>query len=147
MRGCTKHVDRVHNLKRIPQQVNFAFQKAMAGKPGPVYLDFPGDILYQKIDESAVDWSFCGRPLLDARPLGEPRQITKLDRRARRARANRSSSPAAASSGRAPRAKCRRSSRKSASPSTPRRKAAAWSPTTTPIPTSRCAAPPSATPT
>lgn len=78
MRGCTKHVDRVHNLKRIPQQVNFALQKSMAGKPGPAYLDFPGDILYQKIDESAVDWSFCGRPLLDARPLGDPRQITKL---------------------------------------------------------------------
>ncbi len=78
MRGCTKHVDRVHSLKRIPQQVNFALQKSMAGKPGPVYLDFPGDILYQKIDESAVDWSFCGRPLLDSRPLGEPRQITRL---------------------------------------------------------------------
>jgi len=78
MRGCTKHVDRVHNLKRIPQQVNFAFQKSMAGKPGPVYLDFPGDILYQKIDESAVDWSFAGRPLLGARPLGDPRQIARL---------------------------------------------------------------------
>ncbi|HTU54824.1 MAG TPA: thiamine pyrophosphate-binding protein [Acetobacteraceae bacterium] len=78
MRGCTKHVDRVHNLKRIPQQVNFALQKSMAGKPGPAYLDFPGDILYQKIDESTVDWSFCGRKLLDARPLGDPRQITRL---------------------------------------------------------------------
>jgi thiamine pyrophosphate-dependent acetolactate synthase large subunit-like protein len=78
MRGCTKHVDRVHNLKRIPQQVNFAFQKSIAGKPGPVYLDFPGDILYQKIDESLVDWSFAGRPLLESRPLGDPRQIAKL---------------------------------------------------------------------
>src|SRR3984885_12836492 len=39
MRGCTKHVDRVYNLKRIPQQVNFSFQTAMSGKPGPVYLD------------------------------------------------------------------------------------------------------------
>ncbi len=78
MRGCTKHVDRVHSLKRIPQQVNAAFQRAMAGKPGPVYLDFPGDILYQKIDESAVDWSFAGRPLLDSRPLGDPRQIARL---------------------------------------------------------------------
>ncbi|MBV9757769.1 MAG: thiamine pyrophosphate-binding protein [Alphaproteobacteria bacterium] len=78
MRGCTKHVDRVHNLKRIPQQVNFAFQKSMAGKPGPVYLDFPGDILYQKIDESLVDWSFAGRPLLDSRPLGDPHQVAKL---------------------------------------------------------------------
>jgi thiamine pyrophosphate-dependent acetolactate synthase large subunit-like protein len=78
MRGCTKHVDRVYNLKRIPQQVNFSFQTAMSGKPGPVYLDFPGDILYQKIDESLVDWSFAGRSLLDSRPLGDPRQVSKL---------------------------------------------------------------------
>ena len=64
MRGCVKYADRIHNLKRIPQQVNFAFQTSMSGKPGPVYLDFPGDILYQKIDEDAVDWSFAGRPIL-----------------------------------------------------------------------------------
>lgn len=78
MKGCTKFADRVVNLKRIPQQVNNAFQKAMSGKPGPVYLDFPGDILYAKIDESEVDWSFAGRPLLNARPLGEPKQVEAL---------------------------------------------------------------------
>jgi len=78
MRGCVKYADRIHNLKRIPQQVNFGFQKAMSGKPGPVYLDFPGDILYQKIDENAVDWSFAGRPLLNPRPLGNPQQVAKL---------------------------------------------------------------------
>lgn len=78
MRGVVKYADRIHNLKRIPQQVNFAFQKAMSGKPGPVYLDFPGDILYQKIEEDQVDWSFAGRPLLDARPLGNPAQVAKL---------------------------------------------------------------------
>ncbi len=35
MRGCCKYVDRLINLKRIPQQINFALQKAMTGKPGP----------------------------------------------------------------------------------------------------------------
>ena len=78
MQGCTKFADRVHNLKRIPQQVNNAFQKAMSGKPGPVYLDFPGDILYAKIAEEEVNWSFSGRPLLNARPLGEPKQVDAL---------------------------------------------------------------------
>ncbi len=78
MRGCVKYADRIHNLKRIPQQVNFGFQKAMSGKPGPVYLDFPGDILYQKIDENLVDWSFAGRPLLNPRPLGNPQQVARL---------------------------------------------------------------------
>jgi thiamine pyrophosphate-dependent acetolactate synthase large subunit-like protein len=78
MRGCCKHVDRLINLKRIPQQINFALQKAMSGKPGPVYIDCPGDMLYQKIDENLVDWSFAGRPILDSRPLGDPRQVNAL---------------------------------------------------------------------
>jgi thiamine pyrophosphate-dependent acetolactate synthase large subunit-like protein len=78
MRGCCKYVDRLINLKRIPQQINFALQKAITGKPGPVYLDCPGDMLYQKIDENLVDWSFAGRPILDSRPMGDPRQVDAL---------------------------------------------------------------------
>jgi thiamine pyrophosphate-dependent acetolactate synthase large subunit-like protein len=78
MRGCCKYVDRLINLKRIPQQINFALQKAISGKPGPVYLDCPGDMLYQKIDENLVDWSFAGRPMLDSRPMGDPRQVDAL---------------------------------------------------------------------
>ena len=78
MRGCCKYVDRLINLKRIPQQINFALQKAMTGKPGPVYIDCPGDMLYQKIDENLVDWSYAGRPLVDSRPMGDPRQVDAL---------------------------------------------------------------------
>ena len=48
MRGCVKWADRVYNLKRIPEQVKNAFQHAMSGKPGPTYLDIPGDLLYSK---------------------------------------------------------------------------------------------------
>ena len=78
MRGCVKYADRIHNVKRIPQQINFAFQKAMTGKPGPVYLDWPGDILYQKVDEGEVDWSYAGRPIVGARPYAEPKAINAL---------------------------------------------------------------------
>ena len=78
MKPCTKWADRVYNLKRIPEQVNNAFQKAMGGKPGPVYLDFPGDILYAKIPEEGVDWRLSGRPLLGARPMGEQKQVDAL---------------------------------------------------------------------
>ena len=78
MKPCTKWADRVYNLKRIPEQVNVAFQKAMSGKPGPVYLDFPGDILYAKIPEEQADWSLSGRALLNARPLGDPNQVDAL---------------------------------------------------------------------
>src|SRR4029434_9282426 len=78
MKPCTKWASRVYSLTRIPEQVNNAFQKAMGGKPGPVYLDFPGDILYAKIPEEQVDWSLSGRPLLNARPLGDPNKVDAL---------------------------------------------------------------------
>ena len=78
MKPCTKWADRVYNLKRIPEQVNNAFQHAMSGKPGPVYLDFPGDILYAKIPEEQVNWSLSGRPLLHARPMGDPKEVERL---------------------------------------------------------------------
>ena len=78
MKGCTKWADRVVNLKRIPEMVNTAFQKAMTGKPGPVYLDFPADILYEKIPEEKIEWGLSGRPLQRARPLGDPAQIDAL---------------------------------------------------------------------
>src|ERR1019366_2893139 len=77
-RGRCKYVDRLINLNRISQQITFALQKAMTGKPGPVYIDCPGDMLYQKIDENLVDWSYAGRPLVDSRPLGDPRQVAAL---------------------------------------------------------------------
>jgi thiamine pyrophosphate-dependent acetolactate synthase large subunit-like protein len=78
MKPCVKYADRVHNLKRMPQQVNFAFQKALNGKPGPVYLDFPGDVLYMTVDEADVDWSYCGREIIRARPYAEPRALNAL---------------------------------------------------------------------
>ncbi|HMD62455.1 MAG TPA: thiamine pyrophosphate-binding protein [Stellaceae bacterium] len=78
MKPCVKYADRVHNLKRLPQQVNFAFQKALNGKPGPVYLDFPGDVLYTAVDEGDVDWSYCGRAIIKARPYAEPKALNAL---------------------------------------------------------------------
>jgi hypothetical protein len=35
-------------------------------------------MLYQKIDENLVDWSYAGRPMMDSRPLGDPRQVAAL---------------------------------------------------------------------
>jgi thiamine pyrophosphate-dependent acetolactate synthase large subunit-like protein len=78
MKGVTKWADRVVSLKRIPEMVNMAFQKAMGGKPGPVYLDFPADILYDKIPEEQVDWSLSGRALLNPRPMGENARVDEL---------------------------------------------------------------------
>ena len=56
MRPLVKWAERVYEVRRIPELINKAFAIAMSGKPGPVYLDFPGDLLYQKIEESTIDW-------------------------------------------------------------------------------------------
>jgi thiamine pyrophosphate-dependent acetolactate synthase large subunit-like protein len=53
---CTKFADRVHHVKRIPELINLAVKHAMSGKPGPVYLDMPGDILYGEADESKIEY-------------------------------------------------------------------------------------------
>lgn len=78
MTPMTKHAERVYKLQRIPEQLHNAFEIAMSGKPGPVYLDFPGDLLHDSIEESEVDWSKCGKPLIDQRPLADPNKITEL---------------------------------------------------------------------
>ena len=78
MRPCVKWAERVYDPRRIPELVNVAFQKSMAGKPGPVYLDLPGDVLYMKVDEDEIDWTISGRALARARPQGEPAKIAEL---------------------------------------------------------------------
>ena len=39
----------------------------MSGKPGPVYLDLPGDVLFAEVDEARVEWPDAWDPAL-ARP-------------------------------------------------------------------------------
>jgi thiamine pyrophosphate-dependent acetolactate synthase large subunit-like protein len=36
--------------------INVAIRQAMGGKPGPVYLDLPADVLYQEVDAAKVEW-------------------------------------------------------------------------------------------
>lgn len=53
-RPITKWADRVLDAKRIPDMVATAFRQAITGRPGPVYLDMPGDILGEAVEESQV---------------------------------------------------------------------------------------------
>jgi len=54
MRPVTKWAARVHEAQRIPEYIHRAFAEALSGKPGPVYLDLPGDVLYQTVEDAAV---------------------------------------------------------------------------------------------
>ena len=78
---CTKWSDRVHHVRRIPELIHLAVTQAMTGKPGPVYLDMPGDILYQEVDESKIEYPAPYDHVKRPRPApsaGEVRGIVDL---------------------------------------------------------------------
>jgi len=49
-RPITKHAVTVRQWERLPEMVRAAFRAAMTGRPGPVYLSIPDDVLSAEID-------------------------------------------------------------------------------------------------
>jgi thiamine pyrophosphate-dependent acetolactate synthase large subunit-like protein len=65
----TKWAERCYDAKRIPDVVASAFRQATSGRPGPVYLDMPGDVLGEKIEEESVKYAPTWKPA--PRTLGD----------------------------------------------------------------------------
>ncbi len=65
MKPVTKWADRVYEARRIPEMIDIAFRRSIAGKPGPVYLDLPSDVLYER--DRGIHRAVA-RPHEDARP-------------------------------------------------------------------------------
>ncbi|HSE83104.1 MAG TPA: thiamine pyrophosphate-binding protein [Thermodesulfobacteriota bacterium] len=51
----TKWARTVYDTKRIPDYITTAYNKAITGKPGPVYLGIPYEFLYGSCEEGKVD--------------------------------------------------------------------------------------------
>jgi thiamine pyrophosphate-dependent acetolactate synthase large subunit-like protein len=66
----TKYAERVIDVRRIPEIINKAFRLATGGQPGPVYVDLPGDVLYNRVDDSEV--MFPNKPHSIPRIAGDP---------------------------------------------------------------------------
>lgn len=75
MAPCTKWAERVYEARRIPEMVDRAIRTAMTGKPGPVYLDLPGDVLFADVDEAAVDWPAPWEPAAHPRPAAAATEV------------------------------------------------------------------------
>ncbi|HXU91281.1 MAG TPA: thiamine pyrophosphate-binding protein [Methylomirabilota bacterium] len=73
MKPITKRAERIYDARRIPDVVATALREATSGRPGPVYLDLPGDVLGEKIEEDAVTYPAPWRPA--PRTLGDPAAI------------------------------------------------------------------------
>jgi len=77
-RPCTKWCDRIYQAERIPEFINRAIREAMTGKPGPVYLDLPADVLYAEIDESKVVWPAPWNPKTRPRPAPNESDVSSI---------------------------------------------------------------------
>jgi acetolactate synthase-1/2/3 large subunit len=69
----TKYAARIYDAKRIPDMVATALREATSGRPGPVYLDLPGDVLGEKVEEDAVIYPAAWKPA--PRTLGDPNAV------------------------------------------------------------------------
>jgi acetolactate synthase-1/2/3 large subunit len=71
----TKWATRILDAKRIPDVVATAFRQATSGRPGPVFLDLPGDVLGEVIDETSVTMPAQWKPA--PRAHGDPAAIAE----------------------------------------------------------------------
>ncbi len=56
IKPVTKWWATCHEAKRIPEYLSIAFNKAREGRPGPVFLELPPDVLNVSVDESEVSF-------------------------------------------------------------------------------------------
>lgn len=54
IKPVTKWCATCYDIKRIPEYLSIAFRQAITGRPGPVFLELPPDILFAEVDEKSV---------------------------------------------------------------------------------------------
>lgn len=54
VKPITKFAATVYHTERIPEMIGMAFRQAYSGRPGPVFLEIPRDVLDAAVEESAV---------------------------------------------------------------------------------------------
>ena len=55
VKPVTKWCATCYDTKRIPEYLSIAFRQATTGRPGPVFLELPPDILFVSVDEKDVN--------------------------------------------------------------------------------------------
>nr|KXH71118.1 MAG: acetolactate synthase large subunit [Candidatus Thorarchaeota archaeon SMTZ1-45] len=75
----TKWGATVTHWQRIPHLVHWAFREALSGRPGPVFLDIPADVLYLRCEEETLEDGIVAsdRYRMTKPPVGNPDLIAK----------------------------------------------------------------------
>ena len=81
----TRWAGRVRHADRMPEYFNMAYRKAQGPKPGPTYLDLPGDALYTNVDDEGV-WfppggRHAARPAPDTEALKQAIEMLRTAKR------------------------------------------------------------------
>jgi thiamine pyrophosphate-dependent acetolactate synthase large subunit-like protein len=76
----TRWAEQCTDPRRVPELVGAAVRHAFGGRPGPVYLDMPGDVLYKQVEEDEVVYPDADHSLVRARPRGDPDMIAEAIR-------------------------------------------------------------------
>ncbi|MEY2477499.1 MAG: acetolactate synthase large subunit [Actinomycetota bacterium] len=86
-RSVTKHNELITDARDIPRIVREAFHIATTGRPGPVLIDVPKDIVDPRNPRSALDWYWptdeevaAGLPGYNPTTVGDPRAIGEAAR-------------------------------------------------------------------
>ena len=74
-KSMTKHARSVQETHRIPEYIGRGIAEATTGRPGPVYMEIPRDIMEGYVDESLVEYQKTYR--LTNKPAGNPADIEK----------------------------------------------------------------------
>lgn len=73
LKPITKSSFAIHQTERIPELLTQAIRIALAGRPGPVFVEIPFDILINFVDEEQISFPHDYRTR--ARMYGDPRAI------------------------------------------------------------------------
>lgn len=84
MAAVTKWQHSVKHIERIPELFAMAYRHAVSGRPGPVFLELPIDVLFRRVAEESVTFVHKARP--EAVPAGSLPAIRKAMESLRQAR-------------------------------------------------------------
>ncbi len=76
-RGVTKWVETVNQAERLPQMLRRAFTLLHMGKPGPVMLEIPTDVMKEAVPDEAVQRY---APVKRSVPQGDPADVREAVR-------------------------------------------------------------------
>lgn len=77
-RPVAKWTSRFDTAATVPHQLRRAFQKLRSGRPGPVVLEMPADVVTEEFDDALFEYSAPARPRSQADPAEVARAVDLL---------------------------------------------------------------------